>query len=359
MNSRQEIAHNMCNGFDLCDGEVILDLDGFKIAVQSNSPDLLEKLGIYFAHTLGHGPGDITVTAIERLADDFGLTFTDWKREPGKTGRKDAYVDIEGARIIKKVRTGMVFLQSDKERIATGPCYANDNQVINFINAQYMNHLQQKEALICHASGLCANGHAMGIAGFSGGGKSTLMLHLLDNANVQYLTNDRLFLQNGTAIGIPKLPRVNPGTMLHDPNLIGLLTQERIEDLKKLPPAQLWELEEKYDVFIEDIYGSDKIRLHAPISTFLILNWKRDSTAPCHIAEIDITQRQELLKAVMKSPGPFYQDQNGIFLNEHAIQNKVPYLNNLKHVKLFEASGKVDFSVAKEFCLQHLLIKQD
>jgi len=60
--------------------------------------------------------------------------FKDWTREFGKSGRKDSYVDIEDARLIHKVRTGMVFLQSSDQKIAAGPCLQNDNQVINFIN---------------------------------------------------------------------------------------------------------------------------------------------------------------------------------------------------------------------------------
>jgi len=353
----QNIAHRMQSGFPLCDGQVLLDLDGYKIGIQSNCEELLEKLGIYFAHTLGHGTPDIVVKAIQRPQDAYDLTFTDWKREPGKTGRKDAYVDIEHARIIQKVRTGMVFLQSQTERIAAGPCLENDNQVINFINAQYMNHLQQNGALICHASGLCAREKGLGIAGFSGGGKSTLMLHLLSTDNVQYLTNDRLFLQDDLAIGIPKLPRVNPGTMLHDPNLIDLLPTDRIDALKALPPAELWDLEEKYDVFVEDIYGPNKIVNHAPLNAFLILNWKRESEAPCTIQEINIEEHVDLLKAVMKSPGPFYQDANADFISQDMHQDGLAYLNALKNVRIFEAHGKIDFTYAKDFCLQHLLMK--
>ncbi|WP_419796521.1 MAG: HprK-related kinase B [Terasakiella sp.] len=357
MITTENLVHRMQSGFPLCDGEVLLDLDGYKIGIQSNCEDLLEKLGIYFAHTLGHGTPDIVIKAIQRPQDTYGLAFTDWKREPGKTGRKDAYVDIENARIIQKVRTGMIFLQSQTERIAAGPCLENDNQVINFINAQYMNHLQQNGALICHASGLCAREKGLGIAGFSGGGKSTLMLHLLSTDNVQYLTNDRLFLQDDLAIGIPKLPRVNPGTMLHDPNLIDLLPTDRVDALKALPPSELWDLEEKYDVFVEDIYGPNKIIDHAPLNAFLILNWKRESEAPCKIQEIKIEEHIDLLKAVMKSPGPFYQDANAHFISEDMHQDNLAYLNALKNVRTFEASGKIDFPYAKDFCLQYLLIE--
>ena len=135
------------------------------------------------------------------------LNFIDWAREPGKTGRKDSYVDLLGGRLLRKVRTGMVFLQSDTWRIAAGPCEANDNQVINFINAQYMNDLQRHDWLICHAAGLVRGERAVAIAGFSGGGKSTVMLRAMEHPSLDYLTNDRLFIrgdeQGVQAAGIP------------------------------------------------------------------------------------------------------------------------------------------------------------
>ena len=58
-----------------------------------------------------------------------------------------------------------------------------------------MNYLQQNDWLICHAAALEANNGAMAIAGFSGGGKSTFMLHLLREAGMRFISNDRLFVK--------------------------------------------------------------------------------------------------------------------------------------------------------------------
>ncbi|WP_135078423.1 HprK-related kinase B [Terasakiella sp. SH-1] len=355
MKTAQDVANKLLNGHSLVEGEVILDLDGYKIAVQSNSGALLDKLGIYFAHTLGTGPADCVVTAIECPATDLGLTFTDWTREPGKSGRKDAVADLEDCRLVHKVRTGMLFLQSTDHLIAAGPCLENDNQVINYINVQYINHLLQNGSLICHASGLVSNAKALAMAGFSGGGKSTLMLHILAQDGISYLTNDRLFINNGSAYGIPKLPRVNPGTMIHDKNLKSLLPPDRLRELEKLPQQQLWDIEEKYDVFIEDVYGPDKINHTGRMDAILILNWERESSAPCRIHEVDITERTELLQAIMKSPGPFYQLKDHSFFKGGMKLDEAPYLEVLKNIKIYEASGKVDFAFAKDYCLTHLL----
>ncbi len=358
MTTAQDIADKLLSGVTLCEGEIFLDLPGYKIAVQSNSDTLLEKLGIYFAHTLGAGEADTTVIAIDGDAPELGIDFIDWKREPGKSGRKDAYHELTDGRLVQKVRTGMVFLQSREHVIASGPSLENDNQVINFINAQYMNHLQQTGSLICHASGLVKEGQCLGMAGFSGGGKSTLMLKMMEEAGISYLTNDRLFLKNEddriTGTGIPKLPRINPGTIINNPTLAPMLSKDRTAELNALPLAELWDLEEKYDVFVEDVYGDNKITPNATLNAFLVLNWKRDSAAPCTIKEVDLNERKDLLGAIMKSPGPFYQYPDGRFLADDEELAAAPYLDHLKSITIFEATGKVDFDQASDFCLTHL-----
>ncbi len=244
----------------LCADELYLALGECTLRLRSNSTELLTLLADYFSHVvcepLAH---DIEVIAIERDAPELDIEFIDWKREPGKTGRKDSYAELPGARLVRKVRTGMVFLQSERQRIAAGPCLKYNNQVINFINSQYMNWLQNRGWLICHAAGLVYRDKCLGIAGFSGGGKSTLMLHLMDDDEVAYLSNDRLFVHAGSgqvlARGIPKLPRINPGTIVHNKKLQGLIPAQQRKALLQLPAAELWELEDKYDVHVDRIYG--------------------------------------------------------------------------------------------------------
>jgi len=337
---------------ELIDECLDLDLNGYTMRIRTNYPLLLERLTKYFAHVLpGDAEPDIEVLAIEREVLDSGLAFTDWAREPGKTGRKDAYFDIPGARVVLKVRTGMLFMQSESVRIAAGPCLQYDNQVINFINSQYMNWLQHNGWLICHASGLEINGHGVGLAGFSGGGKSTLMLNLLDDDGVNYLTNDRLFIRSDNnavhARGIPKLPRINPGTIVHNRKLQSLLSKERREDLLRLPPQELWDLEEKYDVHVEQVYGSGRVSTEADLHSFVILNWQRDSTDETRVTAVDIGQRRELLAALMKSPGPFYQYTDGSFHSDTATFDEQAYLDALQGITIYEVTGRVDFAVAE------------
>jgi HprK-related kinase B len=358
MSAGAEIANQFLKDQQLVEKTVTLNLGGFVIDLKSNSKKLLEHLEQYFNFVTGSGAAHIEVICIESPIAKTSFEFIDWQREPGKTGRKDAYFDLADARLVYKVRTGMLFLQDERYRIAIGPCNEHDNQVINFINAQYMNWLQQNGALICHASGLVVNDRCMAIAGFSGGGKSTLMLHMLDDDDVYYLTNDRLFLSRENnkiqATGIPKLPRINPGTIVNNARLKPILDDKRCEELLAMPTEELWHLEEKYDVDVERVYGEGKITSQQRMDSFLILNWSFNSEEDCSIKAVNIQQRPELLTAVMKSPGPFYQFKDGSFFNDDMELSKASYVEILKELTVFEATGKVDFDHASRFCLSYL-----
>ena len=342
------VTDSLYNGAQLCEQTLYLALGECTLRLRSNSSELISQLERYFSHaTSPAAEPDLDIVAIERAAPELGIDFIDWKREPGKSGRKDSYFDFSGGRLVRKVRTGMVFLQSETQRIAAGPCLRYDNQVINFINAQYMNWLQNQGWLICHAAGLVHNGRTLGIAGFSGGGKSTLMLHILENPGIHYLTNDRLFIKTDSATtqaaGIPKLPRVNPGTIVHNPRLHPLIPTEQRESLLALPRDELWELEEKYDVLIDQVYGRGRITTEAPLAAFLVLNWKRDSDQPLNLQRVDLAERHDLLGAIMKSPGPFYQYTDGSFYQDDMSFDVQAYLDTLKEIPIYEASGSVDF----------------
>ena len=355
-----EAVRALQGGATMTADELHLGLEGSILRLRSNSAELITGLRDYFGHVvIEPSAPDVEIVAIESAPPDLGLDFIDWQREPGKTGRKDAYVDLDGARLVLKVRTGMVFLQSETERIAAGPCLRYDNQVINFINAQYMNWLQNRNWLICHASGLVKDNKCMAVAGFSGGGKSTVMLRLMDDPTVSYLTNDRLFIQRSPAtteaVGIPKLPRINPGTIVHNAALHGLLTVQQRDEFLAMPPNELWHLEDKYDVHVDRVYGAGRITGRAPLSAFLVLNWQRDTEDPLRVERVDLKDRRELLSAIMKSPGPFYQFPDGSFFTDTMSLDEDAYLQALDGIAIYEASGGVDFENLSKRCLDELM----
>jgi len=345
-----------------------LKLPDMVVRVRSNSQPLLDTLGDYFRHLVvaEHGENDdccVDVLALERPPLELDVAWRDWSREAGKTGRKDTYIDLkyaidgepQQARLIRKVRTGMVFLQSMQDRIAVGPCLANANQVINFINNQYMNNLQQQGWLICHAAAVARDGQATAMAGFSGGGKSTMMLHLMNHVPFDYVTNDRMFIKcvdgRVQVRGIPKLPRVNPGTIVNNERLKSILAADEVAAFEAMPRQQLWDLEQKYDVDIGRIYGADRFADQAPLQQFIVLNWSRDSQQATQITEVAIAQRPALLDAIMKSSGPFYQRADGSFYDDHLALERHGYIALLSRVKVIEVTGSVDFQVLEQDCL--------
>lgn len=341
--------------FTLSEEILYLRTGGVCLAIRSNSDAFIAKLKRYFAHVASDDEcrADVTIEAYDSDVLDLQLDWRDWAREPGKKGRKDAYIDLADGRLLLKVRTGMLFLQSQHALIARGPCSRLDNQVINFINSQYMNWLQQHGWLICHASCLDVAGRGIAMAGLSGGGKSTLMLEMMDSTDVKYVTNDRLFVhrerERVEAAGIPKLPRINPGTIVHNPALHGMIDAERRKQLLGLPRQELWDLEEKHDVMIAEIYGEGRITEQTTLESFLVLNWSHDAQQPTLLREVELAARTDLLPAIMKPPGPFYQLADGSpYQDQDSMQpEEQPYLDTLEGVKMLEACGKVDIPALK------------
>ena len=336
-----------------------LQLEDFCLALRSNSRDFLQMMSRYFSHCLAeHCTADATVEAYDAAVQRLDIEWRDWAREPGKSGRKDSYHELDDGRLLNKVRTGMLFLQSEPCRIALGPCRQLDNQVINFINSQYMNRLQQQGWLICHAAGLELNGAGLGIAGLSGGGKSTLMLALMDNSQVNYVTNDRLFIKRDMSLikarGIPKLPRINPGTIVHNPALHSLIEPAQRARLLELPGRELWHLEDKHDVIISDVYGPGRMRNSVPLDVFVILNWSHDSTEDTQLKTVQMEQRSDLLPAIMKSPGPFYQFADGSFYQDNTPLDNSSYLETLRGVTILEATGRINIPAIQQAIEQYV-----
>lgn len=320
-----------------------------RIAVRCDTP-MATDLSHHLADALsGPGPVDATVDVLEGQSLSPEPEWTDWAREPGKTGRKDAYHDLEDGRLVHKIRTGMTFLQAPDAQVAFGPCQRYPNQVINFINTQILNILKRGGWEICHAAAVTDGTTGLAIAGLSGGGKSTAILRLMDLDTPSFVTNDRLMVRAGgkgtEGIGIPKNPRINPGTILHNPRLAPMLAFERRQELAALDREDLWQLEEKHDLFVSDIYGPGRVRFDMPLTEFWVLNWNRDSSEPTGLRDAVLSERPDLLGAIMKSAGPFYQKPSGVFLKDDEPLEPAGYLKALEGVRIREVTGAIDFGV--------------
>lgn len=312
-------------------GELHLRAADGSVRMASNSTALLNKLRRYFGEFVCPAAAPIIeIAALEAPSPELAHALTIWPPDPGKTKLKDEYIDLPDGRLLRKRQTGMVFAYGHGGGTAIGPAFNNDNQVVNFVNNRLIQRALDRGALLCHAAGVAHAGRGLLLAGLSGRGKSTLALHLLEQG-CRFISNDRLLLfgakeavahghacstsdvplrseQCGTQpiiAGVPKLPRVNPGTLLSSPRLRSILSPQRISKLTRLSSAALWQLEEKYDVDVWQAYGAGRFVTHAPLAGIVVLAWQRDA-GPLVSRRINLAEHPDLLAAVMKSPGVHY-----------------------------------------------------
>jgi HprK-related kinase B len=334
--------------------ELKLGFAGVVVRVLTNSRDLADKLAGYFGEFLVSEttPTDLQVTAVEGPPPEFEGPFIINQPDPGKTKIKEEYLDVQDGRLVRKRLTGMIFLFGGGINVAVGPCVENDNQVVNFINNRLIELELDRGALLAHAAAVCSDLQGLALAGFSGMGKSTLALHLMSRG-MNFVSNDRLLIASGTPIatmkGVPKLPRINPGTAMNNCDLAGVIPEDQRDYFDSIPDDEIWELEHKFDVSIAECFGPDRFRLASNMDGLVILNWFRDQGARPRVKRVELAERRDLLGAVMKSPGLFYRPGR-----LKALDSEEAYLVRLKSVAVFEITGGVDFEAAADTCLEEL-----
>ncbi|MHB8988710.1 MAG: HprK-related kinase B [Desulfobulbia bacterium] len=330
--------------------QLVLAFDDCKIGVRTNSPELTDALREYFSDFLSDLPSwDMLITAHEAKPPELPHAFTAKEPDPGKNKIKEEFVDFVDGRVVRKRLTGMVFVFGGEDSLAIGPCLANANQVINFINNRFISWKLRQGCLLGHAAGIGLHGCGLALAGFSGMGKSTLALHLMSRGT-NFISNDRVLLREDPAglfmYGVAKLPRINPGTALNNPDLAGVIPPQDRKRFVGLAPEALWSLEHKYDVFLDHCFGPGRFTLAASMAGLVILNWQR-SQAPTVAREVDIRQRRDLLPAFMKSAGLFFLPEHG----EEIDHSEEAYLERLVKTRVYEISGGIDFDRACDACL--------
>lgn len=341
-----------------CTVYLLLPFQGLTLQIWADNPRILELLKQYYSGLTASIPSESqpvqAVFLIDQQVNTQGINWTPAKRnKPSPLGLKEAYWDTSEGRWIHKVRTGMVFLQTLDAPLAMGDLTRHFSQVVNFINNQFLNVQQRCGYLLGHASAFTANGQATAIAASSGGGKSTLMLKALENPGARFLSNDRILFKpqpEGCAtevLGVAKHPRVNPGTLVSSARLARLLSAAERERYGQMPTVQLWGIEQKYDVLIPALYGDDKTTLSGKLSTLVLLDWSLEATTPTELSRVDIEQAPEALEGLRKSPGPFFQGDDGHFPPEQAPSCDF-YARQLVGVKVLRLTGAVDFERAIE-----------
>ncbi|MFO7993919.1 MAG: HprK-related kinase B [Marinobacter sp.] len=339
-----------------CSFELRLGFDSFDFRLLSDNPQILDTLNDYYSGLAsgpaGARPANLTVYLLSRPIDTSNTCWTPVERaKVSHLGLKEACMDVPDGRWIHKVRTGMVMLQSLKAPAVFGNLQANSSQVINFINNQFLNHHQRLDYLLGHASAFTFNGATTAIAASSGGGKSTLMLKALESDGTCFLSNDRILFRpvedQVHVLGVAKHPRVNPGTLLHSERLCPILPESERHRFATMPPAELWNVEQKYDVRIDQMYGPDKVELSGQLCNLVLLDWSLNVPEPTQLSRVDIKAKPEALDGLRKSPGPFFQAVDGSFPGEKTASAAI-YAEHLTGVQVWRLSGRVDFDRAIE-----------
>jgi HprK-related kinase B len=326
-----------------------------RIRVESNSNSLLEQLKRYYGQFVCNRVAPtMTIQALEMEPPNWPIPYTVKPPDPGKTKIKEEYIDLPDGRIIRKRLTGMVFLLGGETHIAAGPCEQNDNQVINFINNRYMEWKLRQDCLLFHAAGVALDGQGLALSGFAGAGKSTLALHLMSEG-ASFVSNDRLMVgRRGADLwmhGVPKLPRVNPGTILNNQDLITLLDKQDRDRFEDMSSDELWDLEHKYDVYVAQCFGPGRHAMAVPMRGLVVLDWRRDDSL-MRIQQVDVRRREDLAPAYTKSLGLFLTKQT---TPVGGLPDPHPYGQLLDGCPVYEVSGGVDFEAAAQSCLRLLL----
>jgi HprK-related kinase B len=319
-----------------------LRVAGVALEVATNDADVWVALRRYYAPWVASVTApEASVRLIQGQPDARGR-FTDLVRSDGKRV-KEAVQEVAGSRLILKRATDVVMGLGAGHAFAIGDLRANLNQAINLVNVCYAKLVLGRGYVLLHAAGVSRDGRAVVMAGPPGAGKSSAALHLVD-AGFRFLSNDRVLSRAEAgrvrALGYPKQPRVNPGTLVGHARLSALLEPEERATLEAMDPAALWALERKRDVDLDAIYGRGTVELQAEMQALLLLRWRRDGQG-LRLDRLAPDAALERLEIFRKDLGAF--DLDRVPGAPPSVAELDGYRALVATVPVFEIAGRVDF----------------
>ncbi len=315
---------------------------GTRLRLRTNSLALAEALARHFAaFSADGGQPDLVVQVVDGPSPNLDLAFVHHESEGGK----EAYADLPDGRLVRKRRTGLLLVFGPAGNWIFGPCAAWPEQVVNAVNARLADRELRRGAALLHAAAVARGEAALALAGLAGAGKTTLALELV-RRGADFVTNDRLFVAADSegfgCCGLARPPRVNPGTILANDRLHGLLDPAKRAAYVALPPEALWGLESKHDAPIDACFGPGRVRLRARLRALAVLGWKQGG-GPVVARRTTLADAPELVPAIAKDLGV-------LFLAGPRQADRAAYLAALGALPVLALSGGVDFSRAAQLC---------
>lgn len=254
---------------------------------------------------------------------------------------KEASSRVGPYRLLKKLRSGLRTLIQLEERTLwiEEPSLVDWNSMMNILNDFLSLEWLNSGFVLMHAGAVATErGDVVLLASSSGRGKTTAIFRLLGDG-FRYVANDRVLVgpagSSFGAVGFPKLPRVNPGTMVADPILRNLLDSKEKEGLTSIDPERLWMLESKRDISLEDVYGEGVIGSWGWLKMIVFLEWSRGMAGPLRVVRVRSDRLGVVFPKVLKHPVVIAQEN----FKEFSLKDS-DFLSRLsKSVGIFQAEG--------------------
>ncbi|HXX39902.1 MAG TPA: HprK-related kinase B [bacterium] len=336
------------------DASLALEITGVSLRVHTNAPAVRERLGRYFAayavEDPGPGASDVFLFSGTPVYDPSRMS--DVPRRSRADTVKEAFYDAPDARIVLKRRTGVVIYVAEPFHYIVGDLEANFNQAVNMIMMVFAKTLLRRGYIMLHASAILGETGGIAFASPSGSGKSTLALMLLEQRH-HLVSNDRLLLRpmpgGVEMIGVPKQPRVNPGTLLRVPSLTRLLPADEVTRYRPLPPEQLWVLEHKHDVDVDAIYGPGTVQLRGRLRAVFLLRWSINSRG-WSVHTVPPGERVAALSRVVKGLGVYDVAPPSAEARDRTLAAAC------ETVSVYEVSGRADLDRLAALVLEHPML---
>jgi HprK-related kinase B len=305
------------------------------IKVEADEPRLLQRLSAYFGSFVQPDAGAAPLATLELYQGETELPEREFQPWDGRG--KDSFADLgAGHRLVFKNRTGVLIEIDGKRWRMRGNLTRNISQVINAAGALYGLSLADRGCTMVHSSYVARDGRGLAVVAQSGMGKSSVAVRLLEHG-FDFVSNDRLLLEpradgGATGHGLPKLPRVNPGTLLSGDRTRALLDPAARKRYEALSREELWAVEDKYDLDVKGMLGRRWL-LSAPLSCALVLDWRHGGGA-ITLQRLSPGQAVETFRSTLKT--------FGVFDLHLAERTDAALIETARRVPVFRVGGGAD-----------------